>query len=333
MPKLRRATQSALSDGASLRLRAAWMYYRYGMTQKEIAERLNLSRTTVIRLLDEALKRGEVRFWIDEGQAECVDLAVQLERALALDEAIVVPAADDIDRASKSIGLALGKFLSEAIAPGMSVGVGWGRTLTASLTSFRPPRLAGVKIISLLGGIIDTRFMSPADFSWRLASVLDAECYLFPAPLIVDSPATKSRLIDACGLWRLYALADRLDVAVVSAGDIGPAGTSLARQMVTSRELDELVALGCVADVLCNFLDASGATVPHSINERVMSIGVDTIKQAGHVVIAGGGATRGPAILAAIRRIGCNTLVTDENAATALLALAGAAAASPSSAV
>jgi DNA-binding transcriptional regulator LsrR (DeoR family) len=62
MAKLRRGTQTALSDGSSLRLRAAWMYYSYGLTQKDVAEQLDLSRTTVIRLLDEAVKRGEVRF-------------------------------------------------------------------------------------------------------------------------------------------------------------------------------------------------------------------------------------------------------------------------------
>jgi DNA-binding transcriptional regulator LsrR (DeoR family) len=87
--------------------------------------------------------------------------------------------------------------------------------------------------------------------------------------------------------------------------------------------LAELVALGCVGDVMCNFLDKNGASVAHSVNQRVMSIDLETVRKAGHVVIACGGANRAPAIGAAIKRIGCNTLVTDEDAARAILAPAG----------
>ena len=46
MAKLRRGTQTALSEAASLRLRAAWLYYNHALTQKEVAEQLGISRTT-----------------------------------------------------------------------------------------------------------------------------------------------------------------------------------------------------------------------------------------------------------------------------------------------
>jgi DNA-binding transcriptional regulator LsrR (DeoR family) len=319
MAKLRRGARAALSDAASLRLRAAWLYYSHGLTQKDVAEQLGVGRSTVVGLLDEALKRGEIRIWIEEGEASCSELAVNLERALDLDEAIVTPAAKDVEQTAKSVGLALGKFLSEAVADSMTIGVGWGRTLTASLASFRPPRRQDIKVVSLLGGAIETRFVSPVDCSWRLASRLDAECYLFPAPLVVDSAETKQRLIEKCGLDRLFALAQKLDLAVVSVGDIGPKPSSLARHLLTEKELDELVDLGCVGDVMCNFLDKDGGSVRHPINQRIMSIDLETLRKAGHVVIACGGAHRAPAISAAIKRIGCNTLVTDESAARALL--------------
>ncbi len=319
MAKLRRAGRAPLSEAASLRLRAAWLYYSHGLTQQEVAEQLGLGRTTVIRLLDEALKRGEIRIWIDEGEASCVELAVKLERALRLDEAIVTPAGKDVEQTAKSVGLALGKFLSEAIADNMTIGVGWGRTLTASLQSFRPAHSHGVTVMSLLGGAVESRFANPIDYSWRLASRLGAECYLFPAPLIVDSPETKRRLIEKCGLDKLYALAKKLDLAVLSVGDIGPNASSLARHLATEKELAELIALGCVGDAMCNFFDKDGASVAHPINQRVMSIDLDTIARAGHVVIACGGAHRAEAISAAIKRIGCNTLVTDEGAARAIL--------------
>jgi DNA-binding transcriptional regulator LsrR (DeoR family) len=317
--KLRRGTQTALSEAASLRLRAAWLYYNHGLTQKNVAEQLGLSRTTVIRLLEEALKRGEVRIWIEEGETRCVELAVQLERTLHLDEAIVVPEAGGVEQTAKSVGLALGKFLSEAISDDMTIGVGWGRTLMASIASFRPPRHSGVKVISLLGGAIEAHFTNPTEYAWRLGSQLDAECFLFPAPLIVDSIDTKQRLVEKCGLNRLDEIAQHLDLAIVSVGDIGPKGTSLARQIITEKEFAELVELGCIGDLLCHFLDENGRTVAHPITERIMSVALDTVGKAKHVVVACGGVNRARAIAAVIKRIGCSTLVTDEGAARAIL--------------
>ena len=321
MAKLRR-TQTAFADDASLRLRAAWLYHGHGMTQNEVAEQLGIGRTTVIRLLEESRKRGEVRIWIEDGEADLVQLAIALERKLGLDEAIVVPAMGGIEQAARSVGLALGKFLSETITDNMTIGVGWGRTLTASLASFHAPAHSGVKVLSLLGGAVETRFANPVEFSWRLASALNAECYLFPAPLVVDSAETKQRLIQSCGLDKLYAMAEHLDLAVISAGDISAQSTSLVRHLISPSEHDELVAHGCVGDVMCHFFDAEGRPVPHPVNERIMSIGLEAVRKAGHLVLASGGAIRAKAILASIRNLGCNTLVTDEAAARQILELA-----------
>lgn len=294
------------------------------MTQKDVAENLGISRSTVIRLLDEAMKRSEVQIWINEGIEDFVDLSIRLEKAYGLDEAVIVPspAKTDAEGTAKAVGLALGQFLSEAVPDNATIGVGWGRTMTASLASFRPPRRDNCKVVSLLGGIVAVQQTNPIDYTWRLASQLGAECYMFLAPLLVDSVETKRALTDRCGLSTLYELAKNLDLAIVSCGDIGPHSTSLSEGFISKQTLDELVAAGCVCDTMFNFLDADGRSVDHPINELVMSIDLDTLKKAGHIVLASGGAQRAIAIRATIKRIGCNTLITDEAAAKALLDLA-----------
>lgn len=321
MAKLKRSSHTARADEGSLRLRAAWLYHAFGLTQTEVADQLGIGRSTVIRLLDDARARGEVKIWIDEGDSEFIELALKLEQALNLDEVIVVPSSGAVETASKAVGLALGKFLSETIVDDMKIGVGWGRTLTASLASFRPPGRTGVSIISLLGGAVETRFANPFEYSWRLATALNAECFLFPAPLVVDSQEIRQRLMADRGIRRLVGMAQSLDLAVVSAGDISPQSGSLARHLIGEEEHAELLALGCVADVMCNFLDGGGHVVPHPVNERTMSVGLDTLRNAKHIVIASGGRQRAAAIVAVARCIGCNTLITDETAAKAMLDL------------
>lgn len=323
MAKLRRETHTAYSEAASLRLRAAWLYYNQGLTQKDVADRLGISRSTVIRMLDEALKRSEVQIWISEGVDDCVALAVQLEKALGLDDAIVVPspATQDAAALAKSVGLALGQFLTEVITNDMTIGVGWGRTMTASLSGFRSPGRENCKVVSLLGGVVAVHQTNPIDYTWRLASQLGAECYMFLAPLLVDSVETKRALIEQCGLKTIYDLAEQLDLAIVSCGDIGPHSTSLSEGFISREDLQALIDAGCVCDTMFNFLDDQGRTIDHPINQRVMSVDLDTLKKAKHIVLSSGGAHRAKAILATIRRIGCNTLITDESAAKELLRL------------
>lgn len=320
MAKLRRNAGAALADDAALRLRAAWLYHGFGLTQTEVAEQLGIGRSTVIRLLEEARQRGEVKITLEDRLPDLAEVAIRLERALGLDEAIVVPAPADGTGTARAIGLALGRLLSDAVSDGMTIGVGWGRTLSAALESFSPPRRTGVKVMSLMGGAVETQFANPFEFAWRLATALQAECFLFPAPLVVDSADTRARLMADRSITRLATLASSLDLAVVSAGSLAESSGSLVRQLITETEASGLLARGCVADIMCNFVDAQGYMIDHPLNERVMSIGVQTLASARHKVLASGGRERAAAILAVHRSIGCNTLVTDEQAARALLA-------------
>ena len=308
-----------MTDDGALRLRAAWFYYNRGMTQKDIADRLGISRSSVIRLLEEARRRVEVQIWIDTPPGELSDLAMALEEQFGLDRAIVVPGEGNPDQTARDVGSALGRFLSHRITEAMTVGVGWGRTLDASLMALRPPRLDGVRVVSLLGGVIETKGLNPIDFAWRLAGALGGECLLFPAPLIVDSAETKRQLLEACGLSRIADVARGMDMAVISCGDIGTTGTSLSQGFLSAEDYRGLVAAGAVCDTMCHFLDATGKSVDHPVQQRVMSVGLDVVAGARHVVLASGGARRAAAIRATIARIGCHTLITDEAAARALI--------------
>lgn len=303
----------------SLRLRATWMYYSHGRTQREIAEKLGISRTSVIRLLEDARQRREVRFWIEEAEERCIELGIELEKCLGLNEAVVIPSGDTHDETSDAVGLALGKYLSNAIGDNMTIGVGWGRTLTASLVSFKPSIRQGVKVLPLLGGAVEPLPPNPVEYCWRLGNAIGADCYLFPSPLIVDSAQTKQSLIERCGLETIFRMSKNLDVAVISVGDIGPNCTSSARPLISDEDMQALIDDGCVADVLCNFIDKDGKDMNHPIKDRVMSVGLQDIEKSKLKILASGGVHRSEAILAAVKRIGFDVLVTDEGAAEAIL--------------
>jgi DNA-binding transcriptional regulator LsrR (DeoR family) len=319
--RLSRTPRPTLSDTRALRFRAAWLYFRQGLTQGDIADQLGISRATVIRLLEEARRRGEVQIWIKPMPEELAGLARQLQAHYGIEEIVITPGEGTPEQTAADVGAALGQYLSGAIADGMTIGAGWGRTLDAALATFRPEPRHGVRVVSLLGGRLEAQAMNPVDFSWQMAAALGAECLLFLAPLIVDSAETRRRLLEDCGLSAITQAAETLDLAVVSCGDIGPEGSSFSRDFLPAETLEGLTTAGAICDTLCQFLDADGRAVDHAIRERVMSVDLDHVARAGQVILASGGRPRAPAIRAAILRLHCRTLITDEAAARALVEL------------
>lgn len=308
-----------MSEARNTRLRAVWHYYAHGMTQADIARRLGVSRATVNKLLDTARNRGEVRFWLDEPDDECMALAMQVERALGVPEVIVVPTGPDRAATTRAVGLALGRLLSSRIGSGMRVGLGWGRTLTAALDAFQPPLRDGVEVVSLLGGQVRPALPDPAGMSWRMATALGADCLLLPAPLRVDSPETRARLIADCGIGALLDRASGLDLAVLSVGATEDAEASLSLRLLSAGERAELRAAGAVGDVLATFMDAEGRTIDHPANRTMMAAGLDQVAGAGARLLTAAGAGRARALVAAHRRLSATTLVIDAALSQALL--------------
>jgi deoxyribonucleoside regulator len=302
------------------RMRIAWMYYVEGLTQNEIADRLGIGRVTVVRNIHEAIKRREVKIWIEGEVAECIAIETELKSALNLKEAIVVPEPTSAAGITKSIGNAAGMFISDTLKDGMSVGVGWGATLYESLQTLATKQVENVQVISLLGGIVQARRFNPAEFAWQFARAVGADCYLLQAPAVVDSPATREALIERCGLRDVFKRAEKLDIAMLSAGTMAPSSTAFRFNMLSEEDRLALIKAGAVGDLLYNFYDINGKLIDHPVNRRIMSIPIAQLRDVPSRVISAGGAEKIEAILGAIKLIDCNVLITNEETAKALLA-------------
>lgn len=302
-----------------MRIRAAWMYFVEQMTQNEIADVLGVGRVTVVRMLAEARNRNEVKIAIEGELAEVVSLERQLETAFGIDQVVVapmsVPGADPLP----GISAATGAFLSEAMKPGMTVGVGWGRTLFGCLSSISARNLPDFRVISLLGGVSQVRRFNPAEFAWRFTQAFQGEGYLIPAPAMVDSVETRDALIQRCGIQEIFDMADNLDAIVVSIGSIDSATTFYRGGFLSEAVQRELEAKGAVGDLLFHFFDRNGDLIDHAVNDRVMSVDVDRIRRAPLRILSSGGAEKTLALLGAMKLVQPTVLITDEESARAML--------------
>jgi len=305
-----------------MRLRAAWMYFIEEMTQNDIANQLGVGRVTVVRLLTDARERNEVKFSIQGGLGECIEVAREMEKRFQIDEVIVVPMSNPQADATGPISTATGMFLNEIVTPGLRIGVGWGRTLLESLGYITEVAIPDMSVVSLLGGITKVKQFNPSEFAWRFSNLFQADCYLMTAPAIVDSPATKKALIDYCGLGEVFGRAQSLDAVLLSVGDLDVEGTPYRNGFVSESVRSSMVAQGAVGETLFNYFDAMGTPVDSSITGCVMTVPLKTIVDTPKRIIASGGLRKAEALLGAIRMVRPTVLVTDEFAARRILELA-----------
>jgi DNA-binding transcriptional regulator LsrR (DeoR family) len=300
-------------------VRAAWLYYVEDLTQAQIARLMNVTRARVISLLADAREAGLVRVRIDASATDQVTLQGALVQRFGLREAVVVPRAASASHVSARVGHAVGRYLSERLRDGMTIGIGWGATLHRALKAVEPHAQQRLAVVSLLGGTTRSRPMAPPAVARRLADLLGAECYQLTAPLVVADEANRAALWAEPALRDLRERARRVDLALVSVGDVSADATLFASEVLPRAAVHELVAAGAVGDVLCRFVDAQGHVVHHPLNRRMMAIDPADLAHVPEVVIAAGGRGKAAALRAALKALPATALITDEDAASAML--------------
>ena len=308
------------SEADRLRARAILLYHVEGLTQNDIATQLGISRVMVVRLLADARRRNEVRITIAAPLIDVLLLEREVETRFGINRVIVAPCADPEADPVKVIAAAAGNFISGEMRAGMTVGVGWGRTLFNTLPFITGATLDDFRVVSLLGGIAAARRFNPAEFAWQFAELFQGEGFLIPAPAVVDSPETKHALLERCGLSAIFEMADKLDMALLSCGGISSMTTSYRTGYLSEADRRSLIEAGAIGDVLYNFIDQNGELVDHEVNSRVISVNLARLRRTPERVLISGGKDKLNAIRASIQTISPTTLVTDEQTAKALLA-------------
>ena len=307
------------SETDRLRARAVWLYHVEGCTQNDIATQLGVNRVMVVRLLADARRRNEVRVTISASLADLVELERETEKCFGIARVIIAPFADTEGDPVKVIAAAAGNFISGIMKSGMTVGVGWGRTLYNTLPFIAGATLDDFRVVSLLGGIAAARRFNPAEFAWQFAELFQGEGFLIPAPAVVDSQDTKHALLERCGLAAIFEMADNLDVALLSVGGISALTTSYRTGYISEADRRSLIDAGAVGDILYNFIDQEGGIVNHEVNSRVISVKLERLRRAQERVLISGGREKLVSLRAAITTLAPTTLITDELTARALV--------------
>jgi DNA-binding transcriptional regulator LsrR (DeoR family) len=301
-----------------VKTRIAWLYYVEGKTQDEVANIVGMNRSRVLRILAAARLDGTVQIRVTTRMSRCVELERQLESRWSLTRAIVVPEPQDPSQLRAIIGAEVGAYMSQAVTSDMTVGLGWGKTLTSGVPAIVPRGADGVKVVAMLGGLTRVSEINPSEFAWRVADRLSAECYMLASPVYAPDKRTRDALMAHPGLAEVFVRTQSLDMAVVSVGDLTPHSVFSEYGLLTREEIASLEAAGAVGDLLCHFIDADGNVIDHPVNERVIAVNPNTLRGTRQIVLASGGWHKLTVIRAALKLLRPTVLIVNETVAERL---------------
>ncbi|WP_150526593.1 sugar-binding transcriptional regulator [Roseibium sediminis] len=320
-----KAPSSSQSDN-DLAARAAWLHFVGGMTQAEIAKRLNVPNTRAHRYIARAQNEGLVRIFVDVEETACVQLETELMQRFGLGfcrVAMEIPEPGPLPLKTLS---AVGADYLMQIAAGRQhsvIGIGNGRTLAASVNAMGRQASPEVRFVSVLGGLTRSFAANPYDVIHRIAQKTSADAFLMPAPLYANSAEDKTVMMQQFGIAATMDLIAEATLFIVGIGDIGTSRGGISDSSLNGpTTAEDLRNSGAVAEVLGQFLDADGQMVASPYDDRVMAPALNSLRDREMVAIAGG-TIKVPAIRAALLSGLLTGLITDEGTARALTGTPG----------
>ncbi|MFM1653556.1 sugar-binding transcriptional regulator [Brevibacillus sp. B_LB10_24] len=297
--------------------RIAKMYYILGLTQKEIAEQLDIGRSSVARFLHEAREEGIVQFHIQSktDHARKSDLEAKLVMQYKLKDAVVVKR-----HQGYSFETTIVNYLNSILPLQGSVGLSWGRTMyfVGQFMHLCEPR-PQLKLVQLCGSAGTKENEIPASAliqTWAYA--IDAKPFFLPAPTIVESKEIRDILLKDENIKNSYQEIRNVDLAIVGIGNTEPDTAILSANFInglTSEKLKEK----SVGDVNLHFFDENGDFTMPEISGRVIGASpLDFMRIPTRVGMAYG-VNKKDAILGALKGRIVNILLTDEETAQLLV--------------
>ncbi len=310
-----------IDEEAALCVRAAWLHYGAGLTQGEVAKRLQVPNLKAHRLIARANRLGLVHVSIDGKIAECVRLEDEIRRRYGVEMCEVAPDLDDEPLPLRTLALAGSRFLRLALESGehQAIGFGHGRTLAACVAMLPKVNVSGVKLVSLLGGLTRRYATTPFDVIHRLAERTGAEAYVLPLPFYANTIEDRSVFLEQRGVPQVVQMGVDATLRVIGIGTMEADASLLSTGMVEKDEFEEARRLGGVAEILGHILNKSGALTATGLSSRALSMPAEEIGRRKTVAIAGG-RTKIEAIKAVLASGLIFGLITDERTARALAA-------------
>ena len=234
---------------------AAEMYYLYDMSQKEIADRLSVSRPWVSKLLKRAKETGVVRIEINSPLAGNPDIESRIREKYHINNITVIKPLVEHDYTNISVAAA--SYLISHVKNTDVIGVSWGMSIAHMIEHVVDMNLPDVNIVPIVGGAgSDAECLSNTNVT-NLSGALGAECILLHANACCSDPEEWRILMSNQRVKEVIDLGEKADIALLGIGDLENSRI-LSGQYVSDTDLQQIRDQEVVGDIAFRFLTKDG---------------------------------------------------------------------------
>lgn len=294
---------------------AAILYYEKKHTQHETAKIMNLSRQTVSKLLNDAIKENIVEIKINNPEITCREYEAAICRKFGIKSTVVCSVSTDNLKLCQlmTVKKAADYILSLIETGHKKIAISWGRTIEMLVSEFQNIKTRGNVVFPLLGATDQEQaYFLSNEIARSFADKTGADIKYAWFPYKPDS-------VDDCNLFKktsyykkLYNLWNNIDIAIVGIGN-----SEILKTFEKTFGYNEKCSVA-VGDIATHFFDADGNIL--NIYENTLCAETDNLKNAKQTIAIACGEDKTEAICAALRTGLIDTLITDEYTAKNILA-------------
>ena len=293
---------------------AAILYYEKNYTQQEIAKIMNLSRQTVSKLLNDAIKGNIVEIKIHNPEITCSDIEEELCREFKIRNAVIcgVSTQDELLCRLMTVKKAA-NYIRTLIEKGeQKIGVSWGRTIQLFIDEFPEIDTSNNIVFPLFGATDQAQsYFLSNELARNFADKINAQIKYAWFPYKTDN-------LNDCDLFkktsyykRISELWNNIDIAIVGIGN-----SSILENFGKIFGYNEKCRYA-TGDISTHFFNDEGKFL--ELYKNTLCVTKENLKNAKHTIAIACGDSKINAITGALHTGTIDTLITDEYTARKVL--------------
>jgi len=305
-------------------IRVARMYYYQNMTTEAIANEMQVSRSTVSRLLTYGKQHGLIDIKIKNPNEHPQHLERKISDAFAVKQVHVIPVPEIVGEAEwlERVAQYTANYLNSIFDSNMILGIAWGTTTSAISRYLLHKSTNNSQVVQLngAGNTQTTGIDYASEIIMRFAQNFDARAHLFPVPTFFDYAETKNALWKEGSIKRLLDLQQKADLLLYSIGAVNAGVPShvYSGGYLEKGEYAELEREHIAGDIATVFFREDGDFRGIPFNDRASGPGLELFrKKKGICIVSGLAKVRG--LYAALKGNLMRELIVDEPTARRLV--------------
>lgn len=299
-------------------------YYCEEVTQEEIANKFGLSRIKVGRLLKRAKEAGIVEINVRYHPVFSTRLEQQMLARFPITRALIALDHTDEDEQRRQVATLVSGYLANTLRDNTVVTVGQGRNVAAVADFSNTIQHRDCRFICGIGGTHRQGDVINADHISRLlAKKFGGTSESLYAPAYVEDARLKDAFQKNSTVKETLDRARKADIALIGIGDMNEESYMVKLGWFTPQEISSAgIHQGVIGDIAgYSFFNAKGEQVNTVMDNRVIGLSVDELRQIPCVIAIAAENTKAMAIMGALRTGAIDVIATSARNIRTILSL------------